>query len=249
MVSGFFFKYTFTDISPTFVSQAKDKFKSYQGIKYSTLDITKVPGDQGFETASYDLIIASNVLHATPKIRDSLDNLRKLIAPGGRLLLQELCHVTPILDFIMGILPSWWLAEDGRVIPYISPGQWHQELIEADFTGADIVRYDNDYPYHINASILSRPRAPQAVMRDVSLLCPSPAPEWAKDLEQALRENGVGVKWTTLADEPSAADMIALLDLDRPFFDGISQEDLNVFQRIVSHWTKRCTLWLTRSIQ
>lgn len=55
------------------------------------LDITKDPIEQGFEAKSYDLIIASNVLHATPIIHDTLVNVRKLLAPRGYLFLQELC--------------------------------------------------------------------------------------------------------------------------------------------------------------
>lgn len=83
--------YTFTDISAGFFPAAQRRFKEYQGLEFKTLDITKDPIEQGFEAKSYDLIIASNVLHATPIIHDTLMNVRKLLAPRGYLFLQELC--------------------------------------------------------------------------------------------------------------------------------------------------------------
>jgi SAM-dependent methyltransferase len=54
-------RYSFTDISSGFFVAAKERFKDYQGIDFAVLDISKDPIDQGFESESYDLIIASNV--------------------------------------------------------------------------------------------------------------------------------------------------------------------------------------------
>lgn len=54
-------EYSFTDISSGFFVDAKERFKDYNGIRYSVLDITKDPAEQGFELNSYDLIVASNV--------------------------------------------------------------------------------------------------------------------------------------------------------------------------------------------
>ncbi|KAM5494833.1 Type I Iterative PKS [Microsporum audouinii] len=53
-------KYTFTDISPGVIPSAKERFKDFEEIEYSTLDITRDPTTQGFKTESFDLIIASN---------------------------------------------------------------------------------------------------------------------------------------------------------------------------------------------
>jgi SAM-dependent methyltransferase len=108
-------QYTFTDISAGFLAAAKEKFKSTANIEYSVLDITKDPVDQGFAANSYDLVIASNVLHATPSLKETLCNVRKLLHPDGFLLLQELCPSFQFINFIMGVLPGWWLgAGDGR---------------------------------------------------------------------------------------------------------------------------------------
>ncbi len=56
-----YLKYTFTDISSGFFTQAKERFKDYEGMEYKALDISKDPLEQGFTAGEYDLIIASNV--------------------------------------------------------------------------------------------------------------------------------------------------------------------------------------------
>ena len=100
-------EYCYTDISAGFFVAAKERFENFQNIEYKVLDISKDPVEQGFEAESYDLIIAANVslqlppghgeakpipqvLHATEYIGSTLRNVRKLLHPRGRLLLQEL---------------------------------------------------------------------------------------------------------------------------------------------------------------
>ena len=81
---------------------------------------------QGFEGNSYDLVVACNVLHATPSLQETLTNVRNLMRPEGRLLLQEIYPTTKWINFVMGVIPGWWLgAADGRPAePYVNPQRW-----------------------------------------------------------------------------------------------------------------------------
>jgi ubiquinone/menaquinone biosynthesis C-methylase UbiE len=56
-------------------------------IEFKKLNIEEDPSEQGFESNSYDLVIASQVLHATKNINRTLANVRKLLRRGGKLLL------------------------------------------------------------------------------------------------------------------------------------------------------------------
>ncbi|RAL13936.1 polyketide synthase [Aspergillus homomorphus CBS 101889] len=239
--------YTFTDISAGFIAPAREKFKQYFGMHYATLDISKDPVEQGFESGSYDLVIASNVLHATPNITSSLRNIRKLLAPEGRFLLQELSHDVPLFDYIMGILPGWWLADDGRERPYLSPEEWHKALLETGFTGTDVVRLDNEAPYHVNANILSSVPAPEENCAGIiSLLYNGKIPEWARQLESQLLSRGWDVRWLALGDKPAeSTDVISLLDLDDPFLHNIAREDFEAFQKSIIS-LRGHLLWLTK---
>lgn len=101
-------RYLFTDISSAFFQPAMERFKSYEAVEYAVLDISRPPVDQGIEPASFDLVIASNVsclklfarrryshesqvLHATCSIQETLKNVKFLLKPGGRVLIEEIC--------------------------------------------------------------------------------------------------------------------------------------------------------------
>lgn len=77
-----FASYTFTDISVGYFEKAKEKLAYWQSfMDFALLNIEESPAEQGFEEGSYDLIIASNVLHATHSISKTLENTRKLLKP------------------------------------------------------------------------------------------------------------------------------------------------------------------------
>ncbi|RAK90795.1 polyketide synthase [Aspergillus costaricaensis CBS 115574] len=242
--------YTFTDISAGFFAKAKEHFRNFPGMIYETFDISKDPEDQGFAVEGYDLIIASNVVHATPRISTSLRNLNKLLAPGGWLFLTELCPGLPMINFIMGTLPGWWNAEDLRETPVVPVSRWHQELLDAGFTGADIVRYDNEPPYETNAYMLSRrPEARASLGKEIGFLHRGKAPKLAYTLAKAFTHQGVKVTWLTLNDMSSSiTNVISFLDLDSPFLDSLSEDEFCAFQRFLSGVKGHC-LWLMPPVQ
>ncbi|KAK2057644.1 putative polyketide synthase [Colletotrichum caudatum] len=240
-------QYDFTDISTGFFAAAQERFKGYSNIEYKVLDISKDPTGQGFEAESYDFIIASNVLHATPRIQTTLRNVRKLIKPGGRLFLQELSPEWRMINFIMGFLPGWWLGvSDDRPEPYISPARWDLELRDAGFSGADAVVYDDEYPYQINANMISSTIVPALLPKDVSILAgPGSAP--ASLLQDTLAMRGYRVHLSSLNDVPKPdMDVISLLDLESPYFHDISDERLKKLQAYLGSLSPDADiLWVT----
>lgn len=55
-------QYDFTDISPSFFAAAQKRFAAHAGcMRFKTLDIENDPEQQGFETGSYDIVIAAAV--------------------------------------------------------------------------------------------------------------------------------------------------------------------------------------------
>jgi acyl transferase domain-containing protein len=108
-----FQNYDFTDISGGFFEKSREKLSAWGSlITYRKLDIEKNPVDQGFDVASYDLVIASNVLHATECIAKTLGNVRKLLKPNGKLLMVEFTLNNLITDLLWGTLPGWWVGMD-----------------------------------------------------------------------------------------------------------------------------------------
>ncbi|KAF7586831.1 hypothetical protein BBP40_008256 [Aspergillus hancockii] len=138
-----FSSYTYTDVSVGFFQQASELFKAYSNqMIFQVLDIEKAPSDQGYEPGSYDIIIASNVLHATVSLQRTLENTRQLLKPGGYLMLLEITNNGPIrFSNTMGGLPGWWLGVDDarKYAPTINPGQWRTALRKTGFGGIDAI--------------------------------------------------------------------------------------------------------------
>lgn len=137
-----FSSYTYTDISSGFFPAAQGLFKEQSHrMTYKVLDIGKDPAEQGFEKGQrYDLIVASMVLHATPSIRRTLANARKLLKPGGYLVAMEgFSNDVARTGLVFGAFAGWWLgAEEGRVLgPHATVAEWDGLLRETGFSGCD----------------------------------------------------------------------------------------------------------------
>jgi acyl transferase domain-containing protein/ubiquinone/menaquinone biosynthesis C-methylase UbiE len=105
-------EYHFTDVSSGFFADAQDQFGDWSDIlTYRKLDIEVDPAKQGFECGSYDIIIACQVLHATKRMETTMANVRRLLKPGGKLLLLEMTKNQVDLQFTFGLLPGWWLSK------------------------------------------------------------------------------------------------------------------------------------------
>src|SRR5262249_32776926 len=65
-------EYVFTDLGQSFVSRAARKFSAYPFVRFRTLDIDRDPLAQEFVAGEFDLVIASNVVHATADVRATL---------------------------------------------------------------------------------------------------------------------------------------------------------------------------------
>lgn len=113
--------YHYTDISPGFFDQARTKLAKWVDIiNFSIFDIEIDPIVQGFPKHSYDLIIASNVMHATRNIQTTLGNLHKLLAPSGSLAFIELIKNNALYMMTVGLLPGWWTGKLASSFPNLA---------------------------------------------------------------------------------------------------------------------------------
>ena len=244
--------YTYTDISAGFFVAAKERFKEASSVEFAVLDISRDPLQQGFEAGSYDLVIAANVIHATPSLKESLQNVRVLLAPGGRLLLQELCPSSRWINYVMGVLSGWWLgAPDERPDePYVSPARWEKELLAAGFSGAESVTYDEEAPYHLNAVIVARPQVVDLQAKSLTLLCLNESEDLTGEIAAQFQRHGYKVDMCTLYQRPPPdQDIVALLDLNGPFLDQITAEQFETLQNFLHGLVSAGVLWVTRNAQ
>lgn len=127
---------TFTDVSEAFFSAAEKKFTGPVEIVYRKLDISCAPAEQGF-AADYDLVIASNVIHALPDLRVALGHVRELMRPGAAFLMLDLAvRDFAFLDLVFGCTAEWWGFTDRELRPRhpcLLPDEWSNLLSDCGF--------------------------------------------------------------------------------------------------------------------
>ncbi|KAK8074380.1 hypothetical protein PG997_009043 [Apiospora hydei] len=254
-----FSTYTYTDISSGFFKAAKERFGEYNSIEYSVLDISKDPASQGVDLGSYDLVVAANVLHATPDLLQTMTNCRSLLRPGGRLFMLELCSEAKWVNYIMGTLSGWWLGEpDGRPNePYIQSQQWDTILRKAGFRNMTAIM-DQEPPYQLDNIIVASAAEDgndAAQPKKLSLLVKdsSQPTDLSRTLMSQFGSAGYDVSLCSLQKPPvSPVDIVSLLDIDGPrsFFEDLDDRDLRGLIRFLTqHARGQQLLWLTGPAQ
>ncbi|KAL4745839.1 hypothetical protein BDW72DRAFT_210967 [Aspergillus terricola var. indicus] len=128
-------EYTFTDISPSMVANARRRFsKQYPFMRFAVHDIEKPPAD---ELRGQHLVLASNAIHATHNLGVSLSNIHQALRPDGFLMMLEMTEVVPFVDLVFGLLEGWWLFDDGRHHAVVPAEHWERELHRAGFGHVD----------------------------------------------------------------------------------------------------------------
>ncbi|KAF4631033.1 hypothetical protein G7Y89_g7101 [Cudoniella acicularis] len=152
-------QYDYTDISPSFFQEAQELFKDQAAgrMNFKILNIENDPLEQGFQQHQYDIVVASSVLHATKDLNASVQNIRKLLKPGGKLILFEITIPDKLrAGFVFGLLPGWWLGTEPtrEWSPCVNKETWHRVLLRTGFSGLDIFLDDYQDPICHEMSII-----------------------------------------------------------------------------------------------
>ena len=135
-------EYVFTDVSSLFLENGKKKFSSYPFMRYQMLDIEKEPELQEVAAYQFDVVLASNVVHATGELRKSLEHISRLLTGNGLMLLVEGVRPTRWIDLVFGQLEGWWKFSDTDLrpnYPLISADAWKQVLGDLPFAEAETI--------------------------------------------------------------------------------------------------------------
>ncbi|MEU5165861.1 SDR family NAD(P)-dependent oxidoreductase [Streptomyces mutomycini] len=132
-------EYVFTDVSPAFVRKARNRFgEQYPFTRFEVLDIEADPAGQGLTPGAHDVVLATNVLHATRRLSDTLTWTKRLLGRGGALLLVEGTRARHQLALVFGLTAGWWLFSDPEQrmprSPLASERQWRDALAACGFT-------------------------------------------------------------------------------------------------------------------
>ncbi|TDZ24970.1 Polyketide synthase-nonribosomal peptide synthetase [Colletotrichum orbiculare MAFF 240422] len=267
-----FASYAFTDISGGFFEKAAHVFAPHKAkMSFRVLDIEKDPLAQGFEEGGYDLIVASLVLHATRNLAETMVNVRKLLKPGGYLLLLEITENEQMrFGLLFGGLPGWWLgAEDGRVLsPCIGLEGWDAVFKQTGFSGVETV-----VPHHDTLPVPLSVIVAQAVDGKVEFLKQPLADASSDVVIPRLTIIGGGPESSALASEVTTllgphygaisfvesleslrdgdlgvgGSVLCLADIDGPVLRSIDATRLRGFQDVFKQ--SKHVLWVTRGVR
>jgi acyl transferase domain-containing protein/NADPH:quinone reductase-like Zn-dependent oxidoreductase/ubiquinone/menaquinone biosynthesis C-methylase UbiE len=259
--------YTYTDISSYFFERAAEKFADYTPfMDFKKLDVEHDPEAQGFEPGSCDVIVAANVLHATSDIHRTMTHVRKLLRPGGRLILLEMTNRLLAASVIFGTLPGWWNAsEEWRTEgPLLTEAQWEETLRSTGFSGLQVSSPDVMDPLeegtrlmiataiektlNINNGMITPPENSQVV-----ILCAESRTKMnCLEVPLRLRAKMEGAGFQTLllpfskatVEQLTAALCVSFVEFDEPMLTNPSEEEFKTIQRILEVSTR--LLWVTR---
>ncbi|KAH7014276.1 uncharacterized protein B0I36DRAFT_397789 [Microdochium trichocladiopsis] len=241
-----FGRYCYTDISSGFFEKARVKFGKWEDrMDFRTLDVSRDPASQGdFGEARFDLIVAANVLHATPLLDVTVDNCRKLLNTNGRMILMEVSRLTLALNAIFGTLPGWWMSEDGREnTPTVPVPVWDGILRRQGFAGVEIAAPDRqDETASMTAMVLSPPQQSITVLlgHDDSHTASSPA----DSISRAFTSRGIDCKVEHLGQATivDGGSYILLDAAEHPVLKEPSPEGFASFQSLVT--VAKNVLWV-----
>lgn len=164
-------RYCYTDVSAKFLKYGKEKFAAYHYIEQELLDISASPVPDRF-IGEFDIVIASNVLHATRDISETLANTAAILKEGGSILINEVVRENIFSDLTFGLLDGWWNFEDienrMEFSPVVSEKKWQENLEKNGFAG--FVSHCNDacVTYNMKQNIMSAVRRKSASRRKLS---------------------------------------------------------------------------------
>ncbi len=193
-------QYFFTDVSNHFFLKAQEQFRDYPFIEYKLLDIENDPAEQGFAPAAFDIVLAANVLHATKDLRQTVRNVKKLLAPGGLLLLLEGARPLRAMDLVFGLTEGFFRFEDRELRPShaLLPFSGWKGLLESEGFGDVTCGSDDGTARAQNNVILARREDPRD--GDAAALVPTEQNEEVPDAGRWLLLTDGGWRGERLAD-------------------------------------------------
>lgn len=94
-----------TDYAAAMVGQLRKRVRDegLANVRCEQADMADLPYAEG----SFDVVVAANVLHLVPDLGSALASVRRVLAPGGRLVAPTFCHDQTALSWIISRLAAF----------------------------------------------------------------------------------------------------------------------------------------------
>ena len=198
-------------------------------MRFEVFDLEREPETQGFQPQSFDVVMASNVVHATRDVRGTLERLCHLLKPGGLLVMLEVTAPQRWFDLTVGLTDGWWAFADTDLrsdYATLSRERWLDVLAECGFEESVALPEDTSARGLCRAAVAAagarsgggtavagraelvdsrRPRRASAMRSPIACAAPAITARWS------TRRRSDGAAATAAIDPQSAGDYRRLL--------------------------------------
>ena len=232
-----------TDPSPKTFDALVQKTAAWSDlVNIKRLDIEKDLEEQEFAPAKYDLVVVSQLLHKTISLHTALENVHKLLKPGGKLLFLETTQEQLDQKLVFGVLPDSNASHSVQA--------WDSILREMGFSGVQLSVGDSENAQHQSFSIMLAEKTSQETIfpSAISIIHVGDAPpeSWTQALRHTLEaESGVVPAVENLFDLTVSPDTVYIFtpELAAPFVAGLDRAS---FEKLKGFLTAaQDILWLS----
>ncbi|KAF1951254.1 reducing type I polyketide synthase [Byssothecium circinans] len=248
-----FKEFTFTAPGADALEGVRELYSENRRVSFRTLEAETDVSAQGFEPATYDVIVADPSSYAPKALEKVLGNIRKLLKPGGKLIIAHMEESNEILPgFVMGLLPEWRSsAQDADRIEHVVI---NSILRNTGFPSAAIEFQDRAGDH--NSWRVSIHSVPEETESPIKARAPTLVLDTSSTYQQAIAANlsthfgaEVGIKTFSLLEAASRSederqDYILLRELERPFLRDIGEEEFDALKALLQNahsilWAKK----------
>jgi ubiquinone/menaquinone biosynthesis C-methylase UbiE len=245
-----FSSFVVSDPSPGMVEALKARFQAHSNVTVEILDIGTDVDSQGFEERGFDLIIAAGILHRTPDLAQALLQVRKLLKPSGRLLLQSLRPSLLWARYVLGLLPEWHIGTEAERAqePYVDAGRWKDLMGSAGLEICNESAPENQQVSNVAQIIVARPIRAQSIVKKITILSEAKPEDLSSNiLVKELSERGFDLSFSDIASvPPPGQDIVALLDADEPYVSRLDADRFYALKKFIDNVVDAGILWITQ---
>jgi malonyl CoA-acyl carrier protein transacylase len=228
--------YVYTSASAKQSELMEKRMGSVPCASYKQLMMEIDPTSQGFSEKSFDLIICDPMpllpSHAV------FVNLRKLLRPQGRMILQQMNPGSKILHLAYGLSPNFYPPPDDHTL--------RDQLVRAGFDEPSIVSCTGRFSRVTIAKPCIKPLKPETA----SVLCQDANHPLVADATRHLQSNGTLLQFFSPGQElPCGKPVICLLDLESPFLHDVTQPQWGELKESLLSAQDEKWLWITAASQ
>ena len=147
-------EYCYTDLSPYFLVQAKERYSDAAWLVTRTIDINRPLKPQGIEEHAYDVIIAAGVINNVDDTVRSLQYLKNALCDDGTIYMSE--AVGESVQMLVSQVFMMKKAEDARGkanTTFMTQKMWMDVFADAELSIEDIAPDRNHKLYALNQQL------------------------------------------------------------------------------------------------